>query len=315
MKLLRPSFSGLVATGIAFAVMASLSANAADLGVAKVVNVHGAARYMTSDNSSWRPLKTGTILKSGAVIQTASDSYVDVVLHNPDARIGGNAGATSSIVPISTRNMGGIGQQAEQDAIHVYQNTVLGVDKLLVTQTGADTVTDTELDLKAGKILGTVKKLSAASRYEVKIPNGVAGIRGTIYTLSSDGVLSVLSGSVVESYVVQDGSVNPVEVREGQQYNPATGQVTPIPQSTVTEILGILETFGIQPTTPIIFITPDRTVYFVSPTHGTHIAQETPPTEGISSGVVDSFNYGGFNYGGVVVTMNNPISVTPFAAN
>ncbi|HET7623791.1 MAG TPA: FecR domain-containing protein [Verrucomicrobiae bacterium] len=284
MKLLRPSFSGLVATGIAFAVMASLSASAADLGVAKVVNVHGAARYMTSDNSSWRPLKSGTILHSGAVIQTASDSYVDVVLHNPDARMGGNAGATSSIVPISTRNMGGIGQQAEQDAIHIYQNTVLGVDKLLVNQTGADTVTDTELDLKAGKILGTVKKLSAASRYEVKIPNGVAGIRGTIYTLSSDGILSVLSGSVVESYVAQDGSVNPVEVPEGQQYNPATGQVTPIPQSELNAMLRVLTELGIGPTTPETVFTVDHTVYFVSPTHGrTEEAFETFGAEGAFS--------------------------------
>jgi len=57
---------------------------------------------------------------------------------------------------------------------------VLSIDKLTVDQTGVDTISDTQLDLKAGSIFGTVKKLAVGSKYEVKIPNGVAGIRGTI---------------------------------------------------------------------------------------------------------------------------------------
>ena len=68
---------------------------------------------------------------------------------------------------------------AEQNIVRMWENTLLGVDKLTFTQTGADVVTETQLDLKAGHIFGMVKKMSAASKYEVKIPNGVAGIRGT----------------------------------------------------------------------------------------------------------------------------------------
>ena len=70
----------------------------------------------------------------------------------------------------------------------MWENTLLGIDKLTVTQTGADVVTETQLDLKAGHIFGMVKKMSAASKYEVKIPNGVAGIRGTVYDISAEGV-------------------------------------------------------------------------------------------------------------------------------
>ena len=41
---------------------------------------------------------------------------------------------------------------------------------------GADVVTDTELDLKAGHILGTVKKMSANSKYEIKLPKAALGL-------------------------------------------------------------------------------------------------------------------------------------------
>jgi hypothetical protein len=42
-----------------------------------------------------------------------------------------------------------------------------------------DTAVEVELDLPDGDIYFNVNKLSKASRYEVKMPNGVAGIRGT----------------------------------------------------------------------------------------------------------------------------------------
>ena len=78
--------------------------------------------------------------------------------------------------------------------VRIWENTLLGIDKLTETQTGADVVTETQLDLKAGHIFGTVKKMSAASKYEVKIPNGVAGIRGTVYDISAEGVVKVSVG-------------------------------------------------------------------------------------------------------------------------
>ena len=126
-------------------------------------------------------------------------------------------------------------------------------------------MTDTSLDLKAGRILGTVKKMSAASQYEVKIPNGVAGIRGTIYNISADGVLSVISGTVVLAYVGSDGNPVTQQVREGQQYDAKTGQITPIPTALLQSwqrVARQLAMGGIP--TPATF-TVDRTVYFVSP--------------------------------------------------
>ena len=56
---------------------------------------------------------------------------------------------------------------------------MLAIDRVSATDTGADRVTETELDLRTGSIFFSVKKQAAASRFEIKFPNGIAGIRGT----------------------------------------------------------------------------------------------------------------------------------------
>lgn len=267
MKLIKRLTNGLVA----LTVIAAFSAQAAEQGIAKVINIKGAARYTTTENATWRPLKVGTVLKQGSVVQTAAESHVDVILNNPNASAAQSV-ALSAVDSASSSTVATgaayVQPKAEQDAVRIYENTVLGLDKLSVNQTGADRVTDTQLDLKAGRILGTVKKLSAASTYEVKIPNGVAGIRGTIYTLSADGILSVLSGSVVLAFVGPDGTPTTQEVKAGQQYDAKTGEITNIPESELKQRIKDAKELRIGPNTPPTTFTIDRTVYFVSPTRG-----------------------------------------------
>jgi hypothetical protein len=78
---------------------------------------------------------------------------------------------------------------AEQNVVRVLENSVLVIEKLTTTDTGADTVSDTELNLKKGGIFASVKKLSAAAQYIVKTPTGIAGVRGTQFelVLNDDG--------------------------------------------------------------------------------------------------------------------------------
>jgi hypothetical protein len=250
MKQIRPLINGLLACGIAFAMVTTLAAQTQE-GSAKVVNISGSARYMPAGATSWEPLKIGAILMQGAVVQTAgSGSYVDVVLNNRSA----TSGFGSSLVPVKAGS-----RSVQQNAIRIFENTVLGFDTLNVDQTGADTVTETQLDLKAGKIFGTVKKLSAASKYEVKIPNGVAGIRGTVYYISADGIIQVISGSVLVSFQGPSGPVVQ-EVGEGMQFDVRSPNTPPSaienPMVYATEI---------TTPTPIVF-TLDHTIYTVSPT-------------------------------------------------
>jgi hypothetical protein len=264
MKLMKHLTGGLAALTL----VAVMSAQAAEQGIAKVVNIHGAARYTTAENSNWRPLKTGTVLRQGTVIQTAADSYVDVILNNPNAAATESASldAADSSMSSSVSTASYAQPKAEQDAVRIYENTVLGLDKLSLVQTGADKVSETELDLKAGRILGTVKKMSAASRYEIKIPNGVAGVRGTIYTVSADGLLSVISGDVVLSYVGPDGTPKVQEVKAGQQYDAKTGILSDIPESELRQRIRDARDLSVGPTTIPTTFTIDRTIYYVSPT-------------------------------------------------
>src|SRR5437899_7982601 len=150
-------------------------------------------------------------------------------------------------------------------------------------ETGADTVSETQLDLQRGKIFGNVKKMSAASRYEVKLPNGVAGIRGTIYTLTASGVVQVLVGSVVIAYIGADGNPVTQPVMGGQQFDARTGQITPIKDFNQAEMVKLAKESRIGPNVPPTTLTVDQTIYFVSPTighNGNQGANGPPPGGG-----------------------------------
>lgn len=204
---------------VALAMVVSAAAQQMTQATAKVVRIKGDARYATANNV-WQPLQVGDILNAGAIIQTAKDSRVDLVLGEK------NAVATE-------QQWGDVIQyqpEVDQDFVRVWENSVMAIDKLLIADTGADQIRETQLDLRAGRIFGTVKRLSAASKYEVKIPNGVAGIRGTIYIIAAEGVISVMKGSVVIAYADGNGSVVTQVVVGGQSYDCRTGQFTTIPE-------------------------------------------------------------------------------------
>jgi len=156
---------------LTLAMVSPLAAQDNNRGTAKVVRKKGGARY-TTGNNVWLPLEVGAVVRPGTLIQTSSEkgSYLDLVLGDGAAPIARPAVAMPSDGRSYTPN-------AEQNIVRLFDNTMLQVDKLSSMETGADVVSDTQLDLQRGRIFGNVKKMSAASRYEVKLPNGVAGIR------------------------------------------------------------------------------------------------------------------------------------------
>ena len=273
MKRIRSFICGVVACGMVMAFASTVSAQNVQQGTVKIVNIKGSARYISGPNATWMPLHTGAVLKPGTIIQTASGSYVDLVLNNADAAgvplsamtsMSSPAGGPPPPAPASSSYQ----PKASQDAIRIFENTVLGVDKLTVDQTGADTVTETQLDLKAGSIFGSVKKLSAASKYEIKIPNGVAGIRGTIFYLSADGILRLLSGSIVLAYVSPDGTVMTQVVSGGQQFDARSGQLTSVSSAASSEMQALANAFSpaaLRPNWSVFFV-GDMTLTYISPT-------------------------------------------------
>jgi hypothetical protein len=256
MKQTRKMLNWLVGAGVVLAMVTSLTAQTVQERTGQVVRLKGAAQYST-DLKNWHPVKVGTKIKSGDIIQTAADSYADIVLGEigrtpPRAIIEG----TSAYQP-----------QVEQDVVRVMEDSVLAFDKLTVMKTGADEVLKTHLDLRAGKIFGWVKKMSAESRYEIKLPNGVAGVRGTTYSISAVGIVEVYSGSVSISRTGPDGTpmLNPdgtpmrMEVNAGYQFDLRTWLLSPLPPNKTSPSRPASGTMG------AVEFTADQTTYYVSP--------------------------------------------------
>src|SRR5205814_6396444 len=191
--------------------------------------VRGTASY-SEQGGDWKPLNVGKVLQPGASVKTGVASQVDLFL-------------------------------AENGPIvRLLEDTTLGLDKLDMDRTGADTVIETQLDLRQGTIQGVVNKLAAASKYEVKTPNTVAGIRGTEYQISADGVVHVKTGSVMVAYT------NPVtkristhQVNEGQTFVPPADPSRPDATPTVRATRA-------GETHPPITVTGPTTLVVVAPT-------------------------------------------------
>jgi len=273
MKTRFASSLGLVAMAFLLAAAAHATAGIADLTQAKVVRIKGSARF-TTGSGSWQPLKVGDVLSSGTVIQTAADSRVDVILGDPKAVLSEARVALpfGSAAPGQANGAGGE-SQVDHNFVRLMENTVLSVDKLTATDTGSDIVTETQLDLRAGRIFGTVKKLTPGSVYEVRIPNGVAGVRGTIYMLSALGDCMVWQGSMAQALKNAAGDIVKRIVNAMQKYDPRTDAITDMNGRDVQEMnyntagsrtVQQGSTFwGVNPPLPNSYI-------YVSPTEGSN---------------------------------------------
>ncbi len=277
MKLANRTLAWFVAGVVSLALITSAEAQTSKQRTGKVVRIKGAARYSTGNNV-WQPLKVGTILKQGAIVQTARESFADVVLNEESTMPPAPANlpskppkesASSSAGPSATS---AAQRSVDQDVVRILEDSVLAFDKLTAVDTGADRVTETELDLRSGAIFGAVKKQAASSRFEIKIPNGVAGIRGTYFYASAKGLFSCLSGSMVAAHTAADGTPGAQVVNGGSQFNCLTGEAGPIGAAFLSE-LGALSSDVSSVATPPVNASGraavmqrdvDQTIYFVS---------------------------------------------------
>jgi len=260
MKIAQALMSALVG-----AVVLNLAASAHAQSIkqfATIVRIEGEARYtLDGDWSHAHPLVAGKVLEPGSIIQTAVNSQVDIVIGDKvTSRI---VAEPSKIGPAADSNVRGwvsYKAQSVQNVVRLKGDTVLAIDKLSASNMGVDATTDTELDLQKGTILGDVKKLSAASTYQIRTPNGMAAIRGTTFALSATGLITVTKGSCYISINGQPAQL----VNPGQQFDPTTGQITTLTPEQLTyaqdtAVLTITVEHG------IISFANDQTTIFVSP--------------------------------------------------
>jgi hypothetical protein len=236
------TLTGMIALGLT---MAAVRAGAESIPqVVQIVNVEGNAQYSV-DGRTWQTLHSGDVLKPGAVIRTAERSLVDVMLGEEGTAGGSFSGPNLLSAPggggAGAGGGGGASDTEKANIVRIFQSTVLGVDKLTLNRTGVDEVSDTQLDLRAGQIMANVKKLSAQSKYEIKLPNGVAGIRGTWTLVSSAGVIVTGDGEVKFAGVGPNGGVQVVDILSRQKYDSATGQVSSVSDSDFQQYVQIYQ--------------------------------------------------------------------------
>jgi len=187
----------------------------------------------------WQPLRLDSKLGSGSVIRTHEGSTLDFYLDD------------------------------SKTTLRLTPNSKLAIKTLKVWQAGDQSVTDTELTILEGGIVGAQKKLMKPSHFQIATPNGVATIVGTEYLVRADGAVTVLSGSVSINYNLpgNKGSVQ-VDIPAGYSFNPATGTVVPTSPDYLKSIIADVNTVKNNADVykaggATIVIKPDQ---FVSPT-------------------------------------------------
>jgi len=198
---------------VAALVAASFSTAQADVQTGQVLikAVQGDASYSMGD--TWRPLKPTTTLTRGAVIKTSADATVDLVL------------------------------QYNGTVLRLTPNSTLSLDNLKEETAGEEVITETSLNLLAGSLVGSQRKLAAPSIFKVKMPGGTVTIKGTEYLVRADGAVSCISGSVQVVYnLPNNGGAVTVTVPAGYSFDPTTGQVVPTTSAYLQNIIADIDT-------------------------------------------------------------------------
>ena len=205
-----------------------------------VLSTRGQAEYRYL-GQQWMPLQSGTTLDAGASIRTSEGGSVNFVL------------------------------KASGTALRLPETSELNFELLKAREVGPELVTDTRLRLISGTVIGSQKKLSRPSLFEIYTPEGKATITGTEYVVRDDGAVSVLSGSVSMHYNLpgNGGSVK-VNVLPGQSFNPATGEVVSTTPDYLKDLIAEVDTVKHNAEVykaggATVVVKPDQ---FVSPTKG-----------------------------------------------
>lgn len=233
------------------------SAQPSKPGFATVVRVKGEATYSLDNGATKHPLVAGKFLEAGSIIYTDDDSMVDVILGKalqmPQATWTPQRVSLAADSPV--RGLVTYTPSPEQNMVRVMPQSALGIDKLTTTSSGADTVSDTELDLKKGGLFASVKKLSSAAQYVVKTPAGIAGVRGTEFAISlnEDGTIKSIQvykthddEGLAFSVTPASGTPENFLIKDGEMWSP--GYTNPMPIT--PEIRSLLqEVFAALPST------------------------------------------------------------------
>jgi hypothetical protein len=120
-------------------------------GQATIRSVHGQVEWL--DGQVWQLVRPNMKFKAGVTLRTGANGTADLSVNGMSS------------------------------AVRITNNTILRIPTMNYIGSAREGDTDTMLDLVTGSVLGNVKKITANSRYEITTPHGVAGIRGTDFSV------------------------------------------------------------------------------------------------------------------------------------
>lgn len=126
-------------------------AYAEELSQATVKDIRGEAKFLKSGSADWSKLELGTVLSEGDALKTAIDSQITLTL------TGAAKTAEITVRPESEF----VFKKFHHDAVNRVESTLL--------------------DVQLGGVLIKAEKLIGNSKFEVKTPTSIVGIRGTTF--------------------------------------------------------------------------------------------------------------------------------------
>ena len=141
----------LIVLGAFILCMSPMVVLATDLSSAKVASITGEAKFLKKGGSEWQPLTKGEQLTEGDKIMTASASQVELEM------VGSNRIGNVIVRPDTEFTLQSLHHDPETK------------------------VETTLLDVEVGNILVKAEKLVGESKFEVKTPTSIVGIRGTTF--------------------------------------------------------------------------------------------------------------------------------------
>ncbi len=181
--------------------LSTLSAQS-PLLAAEVKGILGRAQFSTG-GGPYQPLKGGTVLRPGDVVQTASQSALDLYL--------GPAAGT----------------------VRLTESATLSIDKMAVN----DASSDVELHLKGGELLGKVGGAAGTSKFVVKTAGGLGAVIKGEFRFDARGYFVLLEGKALFVTTPDSGEpiANSLSAPPAAVYMPGSG-VRPAPSELQKEV-------------------------------------------------------------------------------
>ena len=132
-------------------IMSSYAASASEMDQAKVLDIKGEAKFMKAGTTDWKTLELGMILTEGDSMKTGANSEATLELSG--------AKKTAEIV---------VRKDSE------FSFATFRHDETAMTD-------QTLLDVETGGVLVKAEKLLGESKFQVKTPTSIVGIRGTVF--------------------------------------------------------------------------------------------------------------------------------------